>query len=70
MTALSAVADRLLMWSGRAWHWIRALSGDDAYERYLEHRRRHHADCTPLDRRQFYLHEQERRYSGGPTGCC
>jgi uncharacterized short protein YbdD (DUF466 family) len=49
---------------------VRALSGDDAYERYLEHRLEHHAEEVPLDRHQFYLREQERRYSGGPTRCC
>jgi uncharacterized short protein YbdD (DUF466 family) len=70
VTRLSAVTHELLAWPARAWHWVRALSGDDAYERYLEHCRVHHYGCTPLDRRQFYVREQERRYSGGPTSCC
>ncbi len=54
----------------QAWHLVRALSGDDAYERYLEHSRGHHPGTQPLDRRHFYVREQERRYSGGPTSCC
>ena len=70
MTTLSAIASRLLSWPRRTWRLVRALSGDDAYERYLEHCRAHHPDGATLDRRQFYLYEQERRYSDGPTGCC
>jgi uncharacterized short protein YbdD (DUF466 family) len=54
----------------RAWQVLRSLSGDDAYERYLQHLREHHAGSAPLDRRAFYLREQERRFSGGPTSCC
>ncbi len=69
MTRLSAIS-RLLSWPRRTWRLARALSGDDAYDRYLAHSRAHHPDGATLDRRQFYLREQERRYSGGPTGCC
>ena len=54
---------------GRAWRMLRGLSGDDAYERYLEHARSHGA-CLLLDRRSFYVREQERRFNGGPTSCC
>lgn len=54
----------------QAWQVLRRLSGDDAYERYLAHLRAHHSGSAPLDRRAFYLREQERRFSGGPTSCC
>lgn len=53
-------------------HWLRVLrrvSGDDAYERYLEHHRRDHGECAPLDRRAFYLAEQQRKWSGVQR-CC
>ena len=66
----SSVVRRWLAWPKRTWQVVRALSGDDAYERYLEHCREHHAGSTPLGRRAFYLYEQERRYRDGPTGCC
>lgn len=56
--------------AGRAWALVRALSGDDSYERYLEHARACHGGVAPLDRRHFYLREQERRFSGSPTRCC
>jgi uncharacterized short protein YbdD (DUF466 family) len=52
------------------WRAIRALSGDDAYERYLEHARRHHPSHTPMSAATFYLSEQERRWSSGPNRCC
>jgi uncharacterized short protein YbdD (DUF466 family) len=70
MTRLSAAAERLLRWPRRTWQALRVLSGDAAYDRYLEHCREHHPDAQPLDRRAFYLREQERRYSEGPTSCC
>jgi uncharacterized short protein YbdD (DUF466 family) len=61
---------RWLAWPRRTWQIVRALSGDDAYERYLQHCREHHPGSPPLDPRAFYLREQERRYRDGPTGCC
>jgi uncharacterized short protein YbdD (DUF466 family) len=69
MTRWSAVG-RWLAWLRRTWSILRALSGDDAYERYVAHCHEHHPCAPPLDRRAFYLREQERRYRDGPTGCC
>jgi uncharacterized short protein YbdD (DUF466 family) len=52
-----------------AWGWLRALSGDDAYERY----QRHHAAChpgeAPLTRRAYYEETQRRKWSG-VSRCC
>lgn len=56
---------RLLAWL----RVVRRLSGDDAYDRYLIHHRQHHRDQVPLDRRAFYLAEQQRKWSG-VTRCC
>lgn len=53
-----------------AWRALRAITGDDAYERYIAHRTREHPGEQALDRRSFYVREQERRFSGGPTRCC
>ena len=55
---------------GWLWRGLRAVSGDDAYERYVAHERAHHPDRQPMDRRAFYLAEQHRRFSSGPTRCC
>jgi uncharacterized short protein YbdD (DUF466 family) len=49
--------------SGRLWAAFRALLGDDAYERYLDHQRRRHPDATPLRRADFYRVELDRRWS-------
>jgi uncharacterized short protein YbdD (DUF466 family) len=51
------------------WRWLREVSGDDAYERYLAHHRAHHPGSMPLERRAFFLHEQERKWKG-VTRCC
>jgi uncharacterized short protein YbdD (DUF466 family) len=46
----------------RAWLALRAITGDDAYDRYLEHCRRAHPGRQLPDRRRFYLAELERRW--------
>lgn len=52
-----------------AWGALRALLGDNAYERYLAHRRLHHPGEALLDRRAFYLAELDRRWAG-INRCC
>lgn len=53
------------------WRAVRTLAGDDAYERYLEHRRSAHAgeSAPPLDRRAFFKEEQRRKWEG-VRRCC
>lgn len=51
------------------WRFVRALTKDDAYERYLAHHRAAHPDAAPLCRREFYLREQYRKWSG-ISRCC
>lgn len=48
----------------RFWGVLRALSGDDAYERYLEQWARHHADedAAPLDRKSFFKARQDQEW--------
>lgn len=57
-------------WIRRCWRALRALTGDDAYERYLTHQRRAHPRDAPLARASFYRLEQERRWGGGANRCC
>lgn len=52
-----------------AWTFIRWLATDDAYDRYLAHHARAHAAAPPLDRRSFYLRQQNRKWSGVQR-CC
>lgn len=51
------------------WAVLRAITGDDAYERYLAHRRLRHPGEAPLDRRAFHRAELERRWTQ-PSRCC
>jgi uncharacterized short protein YbdD (DUF466 family) len=53
----------------RIWRIVRRLSGDDAYERYLEHHRAAHAGVAPLDEREFWIERQGRKWSGVQR-CC
>jgi uncharacterized short protein YbdD (DUF466 family) len=45
------------------WRWLRAVSGDDAYERYLAHHALAHPDRPPLDRRAFFRRRQDEAWS-------
>jgi uncharacterized short protein YbdD (DUF466 family) len=51
------------------WRTLRTLVGDDAYERYLEHRRLHAHEDTPLTRREFYQRETQAKWNGIKR-CC
>jgi uncharacterized short protein YbdD (DUF466 family) len=53
----------------RAWRNIRQLSGDDAYERYLQHHAEYHVDEPPLSREAFFEEWQERKWNGVKR-CC
>ena len=45
------------------WDRLRALLGDDAYDRYVAHRHKRHPGEAVLDRRQFYVAELDRRWA-------
>jgi uncharacterized short protein YbdD (DUF466 family) len=51
--------------------FVREISGDDAYERYLVHWREHHAlqGGEPQTRAAFFKAEQERKWNGVKR-CC
>jgi uncharacterized short protein YbdD (DUF466 family) len=55
------------------WARIRQLSGDDAYERYLQHYYEHHAQQTeahePLSREDFFKQWQDKKWTGVKR-CC
>ncbi len=52
------------------WRALRTATGDDAYERYLEHfRAKHTAAETPLSRREFSAREMDRKWNG-VRRCC
>ena len=47
----------------RIWNWLRAVTGDAAYESYLRHARRSSPEAAVLSQREFYLDSLRRRYS-------
>jgi uncharacterized short protein YbdD (DUF466 family) len=51
------------------WRALRRLSGDDAYERYLDHHAQAHPGVPALSRRAFYISEQQRKW-GTINRCC
>ncbi len=59
----------LASWWNTFWCALRAVSGDDAYERYLAHWRARHGREPPLSRGEFYRARLERKWSR-PQRCC
>lgn len=52
------------------WKRLREMTGDDAYDRYLQHWQSHHdAGEQPLDRETFYRQQTEHRWNGIKR-CC
>ena len=51
------------------WRWLRRATGDDAYERYVEHRARKHPGEPVLTRQAFYEESQHQKWSG-VSRCC
>ena len=49
------------------WAWVRAVSGDSAYDAYVRHARAH-GGAAPT-REEFYLETLRRRYST-VSRCC
>jgi uncharacterized short protein YbdD (DUF466 family) len=51
------------------WDWLRTATGDNAYERYLEHRMRHHPGEPLMTRGAYFAERQQRKWSG-VSRCC
>ena len=55
--------------ASRAWSALRAILGDDAYERYVRHVQMRHPGVEPLTRAAFQRAELDRRWSQ-VNRCC
>jgi uncharacterized short protein YbdD (DUF466 family) len=66
---MSHAAATLLAVARSARRWLRALSGDDAYERYCAHRAARHPGEPLMGRRAFYADALQRKWSG-INRCC
>ena len=53
----------------RLWQLLRAMAGDDAYERYRAHHTQCHLEDPMLDARAFYLQRQREKWTG-VSRCC
>jgi uncharacterized short protein YbdD (DUF466 family) len=55
--------------AGVRWY-LREVSGETAYERYVEHVRRAHPDALVLSRRDFERWRQDEREANPRARCC
>ena len=60
---------RLRTAARQAWHFLRQLSGDDAYERYLQHHGRTHAGERPMSRKEYIRFRDEQKWNR-ISRCC
>lgn len=51
------------------WHYLRQVTGDDAYERYITHQKLAHAGELTLTRQQFFKQRQDEKWSK-VSRCC
>jgi uncharacterized short protein YbdD (DUF466 family) len=51
------------------WQYMRAVSGDDAYERYLAHHALEHAGEQVMTRKTFFTDRQRQKWTG-VSRCC
>ena len=56
-------------WLIAGWRYLREVSGDDAYERYLAHHAAKHAGEKPMTPKAYFAERQRQKWSG-VTRCC
>lgn len=69
MSGTGARDSSMVRWIAAVWHYLRAVSGDDAYERYLVHHAAHHA-AEPVVTRKVFFDDRQRRKWMGVSRCC
>ncbi|GAA0532837.1 hypothetical protein GCM10011581_17580 [Saccharopolyspora subtropica] len=67
---MTTVLSRLRESARAAWQIVRGVVGENAYERYLEHQRRHHPDEEPLPEREFWRRHIDRQDAQPGSRCC
>jgi uncharacterized short protein YbdD (DUF466 family) len=58
-----------MTWLRRCWRAIRQLSGDDAYERYLQHHAACHPGAAPMLPREYFVQRQQQQWNSIKR-CC
>ena len=51
------------------WRYLRQVTGDDAYERYIAHQKLAHAGEPPLTRQAYFKRRQDEKWSK-VSRCC
>lgn len=61
----------MLSFLKNSWRFIRRVSGDDAYEQYLQHYAEHYTETehAPLSRADFFKQWQDKKWKGVKR-CC
>ena len=52
-----------------AWEYLREISGENAYDRYLQAHMATHPDKPPMSRGEFYRHRQDEKYNNPGSRC-
>lgn len=66
---MSSPVPRLLIRLGELGSFVRRATGDDAWERFVAHRRAAHPDEPLPSRREFWCGEVDRKWQG-VNRCC
>jgi uncharacterized short protein YbdD (DUF466 family) len=69
MGRASAAREAAVRWMAATWRYMRAVSGDDAYERYLAHHAVEHAGEQVMTRKAFFTDRQRQKWTG-VSRCC
>ena len=69
MSGTGARDSSMVRWIAAVWRYLRAVSGDDAYERYLVHHAAHHA-AEPVVTRKDFFNDRQRQKWMGVSRCC
>jgi uncharacterized short protein YbdD (DUF466 family) len=51
------------------WEYLKEISGENAYDRYLQAHLATHPDKPPMSRAEFYRHRQDEKYSNPGSRC-
>jgi uncharacterized short protein YbdD (DUF466 family) len=53
----------------KIWQYLRQVSGDDAYERYLAHHRQAHPGASPMTQEEYFRKRQDEKWNK-VSRCC
>jgi len=63
------IREELKLLPKHLWQYLRQVTGDDAYERYVAHQQVAHAGEPALTRQEFFKKRQDEKWSK-VTRCC